>query len=183
MPCYIFCLTGTLDEAAALQARGTATTRLIDRLKTIKPNGRVVLQMQPGQFELPNLALEDADRLYIPPRATTIGVFGSVFNGGSYLFNDGRVVEDYLRLAGGPTRGADSSSAFVIRANGSVVSGRQSTSWWRGGNELQGVMALPGDTIFVPEEVNKTTFVQNAKDWTQIIYQLGIGLAAVSTFR
>ena len=175
--------TSNADEAAALQARGTATTRLIDRLKTIKPNGRVVLQMQPGQFELPNLALEDADRLYIPPRATTIGVFGSVFNGGSYLFNDGRVVEDYLRLAGGPTRGADSSSAFVIRANGSVVSGRQSTSWWRGGNELQGVVALPGDTIFVPEEVNKTTFVQNAKDWTQIIYQLGIGLAAVSTFR
>jgi hypothetical protein len=30
----------------------------------------------------------------------------------------------------------------------------------------------------VPEELNKTTFVQSAKDWTQILYQLGIGLAA-----
>ena len=175
--------TSNADEAAAVQARGTATSRLIDRLRAIKPNGRVVLQMQPGQTELPDLALEDADRLYIPPRATTIGVFGSVFNGGSYLFNDGRMVDDYLRLAGGPTRGADSSSAFVIRANGSVVSGRQRTSWWRSGNELEGVVAMPGDTIFVPEEVNKTTFVQNAKDWTQILYQFGIGLAAVRTFR
>lgn len=177
--------TSNADEAAAAQARGSATSRLVERLRAVKPNGRVVLQMQAGQSELPDLALEDADRIYIPPRATTIGVFGSVFNGGSYLFNDGRMVDDYLRLAGGPTRGADTSSAFVIRANGSVVSGRQRpSSWWSSsGNELEGVVAMPGDTIFVPEEVNKTTFVQNAKDWTQIIYQFGIGLAAVRTFR
>ena len=177
--------TSNADEAAAAQARGSATSRLVERLRAIKPNGRVVLQLQPGQGELPDLALEDADRIYIPPRATTIGVFGSVFNGGSYLFNDGRMVDDYLRLAGGPTRGADTSSAFVIRANGSVVSGRQRpSSWWSSsGKELEGVVAMPGDTIFVPEEVNKTTFVQNAKDWTQILYQLGIGLAAVATFR
>lgn len=174
--------TANADEAAAASARGSSSTRLIERLRAIKPTGRVVLQMQPGQPELPDLALEDGDRLYIPPRATTIGVFGSVFNGGSYLYNEGRLVEDYLRLAGGPTRGADSESAFVIRANGSVVSGLQSSSFWRSG-ELKGIAAMPGDTIFVPEEINKTTFVQSAKDWTQIIYQLGIGLAAVATFR
>lgn len=174
--------TSNADEAAAASARGSASARLIERLRAIKPTGRVVLQMQPGQPELPDLALEDGDRIYIPPRATTIGVFGSVFNGGSYLFNEGRMVEDYLRLAGGPTRGADTESAFVIRANGSVISGLQSSSFWRSG-ELKGIPAMPGDTIFVPEEINKTTFVQSAKDWTQIIYQLGIGLAAVATFR
>jgi hypothetical protein len=40
--------------------------------------------------------------------------------------------------------------------------------------------ALPGDTLFVPEELNKTTGVQDAKDWTQIIYQLGLGLAGIA---
>ena len=153
---------------------------LIERLRSVKPTGRVVLQLQPGQTTLPDLALEDGDRIHIPPQATTIGVFGSVFNGGSYLYSDGREVQDYMRLAGGPTRGADASSAFVIRANGSVVSGRQRGGWF-GGGELSGVAALPGDTIFVPEEIDKTTFVQSAKDWTQIIYQLGIGLAGVAT--
>ncbi|MDQ2778289.1 MAG: SLBB domain-containing protein, partial [Pseudomonadota bacterium] len=172
--------TATADEAAASTARGTATTRLIERLRSVKPTGRVVLQLQPGQTTLPDLALEDGDRIHIPPQATTIGVFGSVFNGGSYLYSDGREIQDYMRLAGGPTRGADPSSAFVIRANGSVVSGRQRGGWF-GGGELSGVAALPGDTIFVPEEIDKTTFVQNAKDWTQIIYQLGIGLAGVAT--
>ena len=29
--------------------------------------------------------------------------------------------------------------------------------------------------------MNKTTFVQNAKDWTQILYQFGVGLAAITT--
>ncbi len=41
--------------------------------------------------------------------------------------------------------------------------------------------AEPGDTVFVPEEINKTTFVQNAKDWTQILYQFGLGMAAIHT--
>ena len=33
--------------------------------------------------------------------------------------------------------------------------------------------------MFVPEEMNKTTFTQNAKDWTQILYQFGLGIAAI----
>jgi protein involved in polysaccharide export with SLBB domain len=171
----------TADEAAAQQARGANVTRLVERLRAIRPNGRIVLQLPPDSRDLPNLALEDGDRIYVPPRSTTVGVFGSVFNGGSYLYNDGRSVEDYLRLAGGPTRGADSQSTFVIRANGTVVSGRQVNSGWFGGDNLQGVAAQPGDTIFVPEEVNKTTLVQNLKDWTQILSQFGLGIAAIKT--
>ena len=77
--------TSTADEAAAQSARATGTTRLIERLRAIRPTGRVVLQLRPDSTELPELALEDGDRLYIPPRPTTVGVFGSVFNGGSYL--------------------------------------------------------------------------------------------------
>lgn len=175
--------TATTEEAAVQTARQQATTRLVDRLRRIRPTGRIVLQLQPTSQQLPNLALEDGDRLYIPPRPTTVGVFGSVFNAGSYLWGDGRRIDDFLRLAGGPTRGADTDSVFVIRANGSVVSSRQSGGWAFRGNGLDGAEAEAGDTIFVPEEINKTTFVQSAKDWTQILYQFGVGLAAVATFR
>jgi protein involved in polysaccharide export with SLBB domain len=174
--------TSTADEAAAANARAGATTRLVERLRAIRPNGRVVLQMDPDVGTLPDLALEDGDRIHIPPRPTTVGVFGSVFNGGSYLHASGRSLDEYLRLAGGPTKGADAGSTFVIRANGSVVSGRQSSSWLRDGS-IGDVPAQPGDTVFVPEEINKTTFVQAAKDWTQILYQFGVGLAAIATFR
>jgi protein involved in polysaccharide export with SLBB domain len=172
--------TTSADEAAAQSARSAATSRLVERLRAIRPNGRIVLELMPESGQLPDLALEDGDRLYVPPRPTTVGVFGSVFNGGSYLYGGRRSVDEYLRLAGGPTKGADVRSSFVIRANGSVVSGlQQQRSWFSEDSQLAGVAAEPGDTIFVPEEVNKTTFVQNAKDWTQILYQFGLGIAAV----
>ena len=173
--------TSTAEEVAAGSSRDTANARLVAALRAQRPSGRVVLQLQPSSRELPPLALEDGDRLLIPPRPTSVGVFGSVFNAGSYLYGEGRDVVEYLNLAGGPTRGADVGSAFVIRANGSVISGRQGSGWFNRGTGLEGLKAEAGDTVFVPEEMNKTTFVQNAKDWTQILYQFGIGLAAITT--
>ena len=175
--------TNTADEAAAQAQRATGTTRLIERLRSLKPSGRVVLQLPPGGSELPDLALEDGDRLYIPALPTTVGVFGSVFNAGSFLWSDKRNMDDYLRLAGGPTKGADEASVFVIRANGSVVSNLQSKGWLSTrSSEFVGLVAQPGDTIFVPEDISRVTFVQGAKDWTQILYQFGVGIAAINTF-
>ena len=172
----------TNAEDAATQAASTqVATRLVERLRAVRPNGRVVLQLPIEGGSLPELALEDGDRLYVPPKPTAIGVFGSVFNAGSYLYSPNRGISDYLRLAGGPTRGADESSAFVVRANGSVISSLSSSSWLNRKGTLDGLTAEPGDTVFVPEEMNKTTFVQNAKDWTQILYQLGIGIAGIKS--
>jgi protein involved in polysaccharide export with SLBB domain len=170
------------DEAAAITARTAATARLIARLRATKPTGRVVLQVEPNTRQLPNLILEDGDSLNIPPVPTSIGVFGSVFNADNYLREPERSLADYLRLAGGPTRGADSGSTFVIRANGSVVSNLQSSGWFGGlQSSFQQLPALPGDTLFVPEEIDKTTFTQYAKDWTQILYQFALGVAAFVT--
>ena len=169
-------------EDAVTQAASTQTSgRLVERLRAVKPSGRVVLQMQPEGGQLPELALEDGDRLYVPPRPTTVGVFGSVFNAGSYLHTGGRDMAAYLRLAGGPKRGADDGSTFVVRANGSVLSSLHNGGWFNRQNALNTVKAEPGDTIFVPEEMNKTTFIQGAKDWTQILYQLGIGMAGIKS--
>ena len=166
------------EDAAAQTARASADTRLIEQLRALRPNGRVVLQLTPQSQELPALVLEDGDRLQIAAKPTTVGVFGSVFNTGSYLYLQSRTLGEYLRLAGGPTKGADEDSMFVVRANGQVISTRQGATWFRRGT-LSEVAAEPGDTVFVPEEMDKTTFVQAAKDWTQILYQLGIGLAGI----
>lgn len=169
------------DDLATQNASYQSSSRLLERLRAARPTGRVVLQMPPEGGQLPDLSLEDGDRLYVPPRPTSVGVFGSVFNPGNYLFMNGRLINDYLRLAGGATRGADDASAFVVRANGAVVGGLERRGWFGRGEGVQQVPALPGDTLFVPEELNKTTFVQSAKDWTQILYQLGIGIAGIKS--
>jgi protein involved in polysaccharide export with SLBB domain len=110
-----------------------------------------------------------------------VGVFGSVFTTGSFVFEPGHSTGDYLALAGGPTRGADQDSMFMIRANGSVVSARQGSSFWHEGSAFRDAVVQPGDTLFVPERVDRTTFVQDAKDWTQILYQFGLGLAGIKS--
>ena len=170
-------------EAAALQVRTAATQRLIERLRSLKPTGRIVLQMPPEGGKLPNLELEDGDRVYIPSVPTSVGVFGSVFNGGSYLFEKGRSIVDFLNQAGGPTRGADSDSTFVIRANGSVVSQPQKSRFFGLVGGVKDVRAEAGDTVFVPEEINKTTWTQSLKEWTQIMYQFGLGAAALKSLQ
>lgn len=173
--------TSTADEASANTALGVNGARLMEKLRSVQPTGRLVLQLQPNAQSLPDMALEDGDRLYIPAQPTTVGVFGSVFSGGSYLHSSGRTIGEYLRLAGGPTRRADENSVFVVRANGTVTSSLSASSWFSRGNQVSDLVAEPGDTIFVPDEINSITWTQGAKDWTQILYQFGLGVAGLKS--
>ena len=168
------------EELSSQAAAAQSNARLLERLRQIQPTGRVVLQLPPDATTLPNLALEDGDTLTVPQRGSSVGIFGSVFNTGSFVFEPSHSTQQYLALAGGPTRGADKASIFMIRANGSVVSAQQGASFWHSGSDFADAVVQPGDTIFVPEELNKATFIQNAKDWTQILYQFGLGLAGIN---
>lgn len=167
------------EELASQNATAAANARLLTRLREVRPTGRVVLQLAPDAKTLPDLALEDGDTLHIPSRSSSVGIFGSVFTTGSFVYEPDHTTEQYLSLAGGPTRGADKDSIFVLRANGSVISARQGSSFWHSGTNLNSTVVQAGDTIFVPEQTNKSTFVQDAKDWTQILYQFGLGLAGI----
>lgn len=161
-------------------AQEAALRELISRLRLRRPEGRLVLDVAPGAESLPALVLEDGDFVRVPPRGQSVGVFGSVFNGGSFVHDGGRILGDYVARAGGPTETSEARSMFVVRANGSVLSARQG-GWWSGREQFEAEPALPGDTIFVPERLDRVTTVQGFKDWTQILYQLGIGLAALLT--
>jgi protein involved in polysaccharide export with SLBB domain len=168
------------EEASTMSVNRMAATQLVERMRALRPTGRIVLQLEPDGRDLPDLALEDGDRIYIPTKPSTVGVFGSVFNAATYLHSPGRKVSDYVRLAGGPTRGADDRAAFIVRANGTVISELQrTTGWFASGASVGDVIAQPGDTVFIPEEIGRTTLVQNLKDWTQILSQFGLGVAAV----
>jgi protein involved in polysaccharide export with SLBB domain len=164
------------------QPSDAGARQLLSTLRARRPEGRLVLDVSPDSAALPALPLEDGDQLRLPPRTQAVGVFGSVFNAGSFVHRDGQDLGDYLRRAGGATGGADYASAFVIRANGSVASARQG-GWWNGVSLFEQQPALPGDTVYVPEKLDRTTFVQGAKDWTQILYQLGVGVAALLTIK
>ncbi len=170
------------EDALNAQTRAATNARLVDRLRALQPSGRVVLQVAPEARDLPELLLEDGDKVFVPPKPSAVGVFGSVFNAGSYLYQGSRPLSDYVRLAGGPTKGADEASLFVVRANGQVVSNRQNnTGWFSRDASTLAMSALPGDSVFVPEEMDKSTALQTARDWTLILYQLGLGAAGIKS--
>jgi len=42
---------------------------------------------------------------------------------------------------------------------------------------------MPGDTIVVPEDYERTTWTKDLKDWGQIFYQFALGVAAIKVLR
>jgi polysaccharide export outer membrane protein len=139
----------------------------------------VVLEIKPnaaGSEALPDLVLEDGDRLLIPFRPASVNVIGQVYNSSAFLFQPGRTVGDYLRLAGGPTRDGDKGREFVIRADGSSVSRQQKSFLTTTGFDSLRLMA--GDTVVVPEKLDRGAFLRGLKDYTVIFTQFFLGAAA-----
>ncbi|HEX6317872.1 MAG TPA: SLBB domain-containing protein, partial [Burkholderiales bacterium] len=116
------------EDAASLKAEATAQQTLVSRLRTLKPSGRIVLEMPRDATlaDLPDMALEDGDRLFVPQQPSMVTVFGTVFNESSFVYRPEKGISDYLALAGGPRKEADKGSIYVLRADGSVLSRQQS---------------------------------------------------------
>jgi protein involved in polysaccharide export with SLBB domain len=171
------------EDAQALSAQLAARRAIIARLRQLRPTGRIALKIpeQATAADLPELPLEDGDRLYVPPQPSMVNIFGAVFSDVSLLYEPDKNAYDYIAEAGGVTKRADKSQIFVLRPNGRVVG----TQRWFFGlfTSLPISNLMPGDTIVVPEDYDRTTFTRSLKDWTQILYQFGLGVAAIKILR
>ena len=171
------------DEADTLGQQVQAQKALIVKLRQIKATGRIVLELPRNGASLkniPDLALEDGDHLLIPPKPSTVGVFGAVYNQNDFIYRSGKRVGDYLGQAGGPTKDADQGSVYLVKADGSVVS-RQQRGWFFNGFDSQHV--VPGDAIVVPEDLIKFNLSKELKDWTQIFYQFTLGVVGIKVLK
>jgi len=169
----------TKDDVEVAKAQAASQTALIAKMRQVKATGRIVMDLpeqNPQLKDLPDIVLEDGDRLYIPAPASTVSVMGTVYNQNAFLYKRGHSVSDYLSKAGGPTRDGDEGDVYLVRADGVVFSSRQGGSMFSG---FGGREAMPGDTIVVPEKLEKYSFTKDFKDWTQIFYQFAIGIASL----
>ena len=80
------------EDAASLKQQAEAQRALIARLRTLRPTGRIVLELpeNPTIANLPDIELEDGDRLIIPQLPSQVSVFGTVFNESSFLYRPTR---------------------------------------------------------------------------------------------
>jgi polysaccharide export outer membrane protein len=122
----------------SLRTKTEKITDLIQRAGGITPdgyaNGVVFYRTSNGVgrigIELPdvlrnpksldNLPLQDGDSLYIPRYNAVVNVQGAVNSPVSVTWSPGASIEYYIRAAGGPSRKADLSRAYVTQPNGKV---------------------------------------------------------------
>jgi polysaccharide export outer membrane protein len=172
------------QQAATSEASLSGQRAMIQKLRQAPATGRIVLDLKPESNAveaLPHLSLEDGDRLYIPSTPDSVNVVGTIYNQSAFIYAPDRRLSDYLQDAGGPTRYADKSHMFVIRADGSVIS-KDARSHLLG-NDFASLRMYPGDTLVVPTNTTKSTFIRGLMDWSQVISSFGIGAAAINVLK
>lgn len=172
------------QSQALLQQQQIQIRGQIDRLKSLKSNGRVAMELDPVAPNLPPVSLEDGDRILIPSAPAFVSAFGSVNNENVILYKPNKTVGDVIRSAG-LTEDAEPDQAFVLRADGSIVAKRDNSGLFSRGFEALPVM--PGDTVVVPAQLDRESrynFVTRAlKDWTQILANFGLGAAGLKALQ
>ncbi|XQF90949.1 SLBB domain-containing protein [Pseudoalteromonas espejiana] len=151
-------------------------TNLINDLAKVKAVGRLVIDLPAvvdGNIDIP---LENNDMLYIPSKQNSINVVGEVNFSSSHLFDASLSYEDYIARSGGLKQRADEDRIYIIKASGLVSIPKNNSCFANRTDILE-----PGDTIVVPlntEHVDNLTLWSTA---TQILYQMGIAVAAVGS--
>lgn len=159
---------------------------LVAKLREITPLGRVVIRLDdPERLRgTPwDLELQKEDSLMIPQIQQTVNVLGAVLNPTAIVYDPDLTVDDYVTRAGGPARYADVRGAYIIKVNGSALS-RRGVKWfgqvWTGTEytfQMGGFSSLtlePGDSIVVPEELERISWLRELKDIAAILGNLAL---------
>lgn len=151
--------------------------KLLNDLASVEAVGRLVIDLPLIVEDKQRLVLQNGDALYVPSKRDSISVIGEVNYATSHLFQQGITVDDYIDLSGGLKERAADERIYIIKANGSVKI--PSTGSWFAVNDTNTLEA--GDTIVVPMN---SDYMDNLTLWstaTQIVYQLGVAVAAISS--
>ncbi|WP_439531300.1 SLBB domain-containing protein [Marinobacter adhaerens] len=149
---------------------------LLEDVQSSRPVGRMVVNLEAvvNDNGYQAIRLQDGDTLTVPTIPQSVTVFGEVQFPTSHLHQAGLTVDDYLERSGGPTRQADESRVYVVKADGSVMLPEKSR--WFGSRSQQ---LEPGDTIIMPIDVDRLNQLELWTNVSQIVYQIALGAAAV----
>ena len=142
---------------------------LILEMKQTEAVGRITVEADPGvlasQPQL-DILLEGGDRIFIPKRPLNVRVAGEILSPAALQFRTEKTPKDYIAEAGGFTYNADKDRAFVVYPNGSAQP--LAVSSWN----HNPAFVPPGSTIIVPRDPKPYSFMDGAKDLSQILASL-----------
>ena len=112
-----------------------------------------------------DIKLKDGDHIYIPSKPAGIQVLGAVPSISTIAFQSGKRADFYVKRAGGFLPNADRKHVQLVRADGTIVSGKSSLS-----KEVR-----LGDAIYVP------THVKKERDWLKFLSATASVAASIAT--
>ncbi len=171
------------EEAKIKESEIQQKKEFVAKLRTIKANGRMAIVLNQPELlkKTPyDIKLEGGDSLFIPSDPQSVQVIGSVYNQTAFVYDKDKSYSRYIDLAGGYTQNADKKRVYILKADGTAVkpkSGFLGISWSKSSNrwEFGSQNVEPGDTIVVPEKLEKIAWLREIKDLTQILYQIAVG--------
>jgi len=171
------------EDATLIRVENEQKRIFLDKLRTIRAKGRITIRLpqdiQTLKGSASDITLNDGDLINIPSNPKTVQVVGSVYNQTAFIYDDSKGVSDYIDLAGGYTDNADSNGTYVLMADGSTAKGSSGFLGFRKSWESAGSGIGAGDTIVVPEKLERVAWMRNVKDITQILSQIAVTAAVV----
>jgi protein involved in polysaccharide export with SLBB domain len=171
------------EELEATKAALDSLLKSLERMRSLKAEGRVVLrltaleEMKTSNY---NLELEGGDQLEVPARPGVVGVLGQVYNPTSFIYLPGKDINTYLQKSGGTLNDAETSEMYVLRPDGTVMSRQQFSFgfyWSDEGVNFGSFLSVPlvaGDTLVVPQKIEKIAWMREIKDITQILANMAL---------
>lgn len=165
----------------------------IESLKRTRATGRLTIRLanlrllQGSAFDI---ELEDNDSLTIPMNNRVVSVVGAVMSNTTMVHLDKVSAKEYVRMAGGYSRYADAKNSYVLSVDGSARRLSNGTIGWSDSGERWEMAGFQsdrkdieaGDTIVVPEKLDRVAWLREIKDITQILANVAVAAGAVYLF-
>ncbi|HQN20202.1 MAG TPA: SLBB domain-containing protein, partial [Syntrophobacteraceae bacterium] len=177
-------VAASADEAKLLAEEQKSKARFVQSRKQVQAKGRLVVSLdQPDKLKnSPNdIYPEDGDSLYIPMRMDSVQIIGAVNNQTALTHREGKDYSYYVNQCGGYTKNADKGQIYVVRADGRALRSKGFLSWSTDSNQwgFGGAPIEPGDTIVVPDNLERISWMRNIKDITQILANVASSVGIV----
>ena len=178
------------EEIQAKKLELESKQKFVEALHKLKATGRMTIRLahlrllKGSEFDI---EMEDSDKIFIPARNSVVNVTGSVMSPGSYIYLDRYGYKDYIGMSGSYSRYADTNNVYVLKVDGSArkltrgfLSWNDSRSRWEMSAFGEDVKEIePGDTIIVPEKLERVAWLREIKDITQILMQMAVTAGVV----
>jgi len=173
------------EEIAAKQGELEQKKKFVDTLRKTRATGRMTVYVaDAGKLRNTeyDFELEDGDTLYVPERNSVVNVVGSVMSQSSHLYSENLSHQDYIDASGGYSYYADASNVYILKVDGGArrlsknfIGWNSSRSRWEMTAYGAGVKDIePGDTIVVPEKIERIAWLREIKDITQILMNIAV---------